>query len=122
LLSAFANIEEVLRQFNSLGAACEYSYYHTGAGSEADLMLEGDLGRVALDIKYASTINSRDLRGLHEFVGKYKARFGILITNDCTARVFDDNLPALPFNWLAHLSNSMLLFCRMQSNYNSSTV
>jgi uncharacterized protein len=93
-------IEEILRQLNSLGEAYEYSYYRTGAGAEVDLVLEGNFGRVALEIKYASTISNRDLRGLREFVGKYKARFGIIITNDCTARVFDDNLFSLPFNWL----------------------
>lgn len=65
-----------------------------------DLFLEGDFGRVALEIKYASTINNRDLRGLREFVSKYKARLGIVITNDYTARLLEDNLVSLPFSWL----------------------
>jgi predicted AAA+ superfamily ATPase len=93
-------IEEVLRQLNSLGAAYEYSYYRTGAGAEVDLVLEGDFGRVALEIKYASAIGSRDLRGLREFVSKYKARFGIVINNDHTARLLDDDLFSLPFTRL----------------------
>ena len=29
-------VEEIIRQFNALGESCEYSYYRTGGGAQAD--------------------------------------------------------------------------------------
>ena len=78
----------------------ENSYYRTGGGAEVDLVLEGDFGRVAVEIKHTSTPNTRDLRGLHDFVREQKARLGIVITNDSTARLYDQNTLGLPFTWL----------------------
>ena len=93
-------VEEILRQLNALGAGCEYSYYRTGGGAEVDLVLEADFGRVAVEIKHTSTPNARDLRGLRDFVREQKARLGMVITNDSTARLYEENIVGLPFNWL----------------------
>lgn len=93
-------VEEILRQLNAVGAAHEYSYYRTNGGAEVDLVLEGDFGRVAIEIKHASTVNARDLRGLRDFVSEHKARLGVVITNDSTPRQYEENLLGLPFNWL----------------------
>ncbi len=93
-------VEEILRQLNAIGVGCEYSFYRTGAGAEIDLVLEGDFGLIAVEIKHASSVAERDLRGLREFVREHKARCGIVITNDHTPRRYDDNLLGLPFNWL----------------------
>ena len=76
------------------------SYYRTGGGAEVDLILEGDFGRIAVEIKHTSSVNKRDLRGLREFVHEQKARFGLIITNDSTARVYEDRILGLPFNRL----------------------
>ena len=65
-----------------------------------DLILKGDFGRIAVEIKHTSTVTKRDLRGLREFVDEQKARFGLVITNDSTARVYDDRILGLPFNRL----------------------
>ena len=93
-------VEEILRQLNALGAAHEYSYYRTNGGAEVDLVLEGDFGRVAVEIKHASSVNARDLRGLRDFVSEHKARLGLVITNDSTTRQYEENLLGVPFNWL----------------------
>ena len=93
-------VEEILRQLGALGAGHEYSYYRTGAGAEVDLVLEGDFGRIAVEIKHTSFVNPRDLRGLRDFVTEHKARLGLVITNDRTARMLDDKLVGLPFTWL----------------------
>ena len=47
-----------------------------------------------------STVSARDVRGLRDFVREQKARFGIVITNDVTARILGDRLISLPFAWL----------------------
>ncbi len=49
-------------------------------------MLEGDFGRVAVEIKLSSRINVREVRGLRDFVSENKARLGLVITNDAVPR------------------------------------
>lgn len=93
-------VEEIHRQLNAEGVAAEASYYRTGAGAEVDLVLEGDFGRVAVEIKQTSVVNPRDLRGLRDFVTEQKARLGIVINNDTVPRRYDDRLIGLPFSWL----------------------
>ena len=93
-------VEEVLRQLGALGAAGDATHYRTGGGAEVDLVLEGDFGRLAVEIKHASTVNARDLRGLRDFVKDHKARLGIVINHDVAARLYDADLIGLPFPWL----------------------
>jgi len=93
-------VEEVLRQLAATGVAHDYSYYRTAAGAEVDLILEGSFGRVAIEIRHTSSVDARDLRGLRDFVTGQKARLGVVINNDTTARQYDDRLIGLPFTWL----------------------
>jgi threonine/homoserine efflux transporter RhtA len=62
-----------------------------------DLVLEGHFGRVAVEIKHTSSVNLRDLRGLRDFVAVHKARLGMVINNDVSARCYEDDLIGLPF-------------------------
>ena len=93
-------VEEILRRLNALGAAHDYSYYRTGAGAEVDLVLEGNFGRVAVEIKHTSTVGGRDLRGLRDFVTEHKARLGVVINNDIAPRLYEEDLIGLPFTHL----------------------
>lgn len=93
-------VEEILRQLNALGAGYEYSYYRTGGGAEVDLVLEGDFGRIAVEIKRTSIPNARDLRGIRDFIDEQQARLGIVINTDAVARSYDEKIVGLPFNWL----------------------
>lgn len=93
-------VEEVIRQMNALGAAADYSYYRTGGGAEVDLVVEGRLGRVAFEVKHASAVTGRDLRGLRDFVVEQKARLGVVINNDVMPRLYDDQLIGIPMAWL----------------------
>ena len=93
-------VEEILRQLSALGVGYDYSYYRTGAGAEVDLVLEADFGRVAVEIKRTSSPNARDLRGIRDFVREQKARAGIVINTDAAARVYEEKIVGLPFNWL----------------------
>ena len=93
-------VEEILRQLEALGTRSDYSYYRTGAGAEVDLVLEGDFGLVAVEVKYTSTVPSRDLRSLREFIVEHKARLGIVVNSDTTPRVYDDQIIGVPANWL----------------------
>jgi hypothetical protein len=93
-------VEEILRQLSALGVAHDYSYYRTGAGAEVDLVLEGNFGRVAVEIKHTSTVGGRDLRGLRDFVTGQKARLGVVVNNDVVARRYEEDLIGLPFTCL----------------------
>ncbi|MEQ1909279.1 MAG: ATP-binding protein [Vicinamibacterales bacterium] len=93
-------VEEILRQLEALGMRPDYSFYRTGAGAEVDLVLEGDFGLVAVEVKHTSSVTSRDLRGLHEFIGEHKARLGIVVNSDVAPRVYDDRIIGVPANWL----------------------
>jgi len=46
-------------------------FWRTKAGLEIDLILYGELGFYALEVKNSSTISLEDLRGLHEFKKHY---------------------------------------------------
>jgi hypothetical protein len=93
-------VEEILRQLSALGVAHEYSYYRTGAGAEVDLVLEGNFGRVAVEIKHTSTVGGRDLRGMRDFVTEHKARLGVVINNDVMTRRYEEDVIGLPFTCL----------------------
>lgn len=79
-------VEEIFRQLTTTRLAADGSYYRTGGGAEVDLVLDGDFGRVAVEIKHTSVVQPRDLKGLRDFVTEQKARIGIVITNDVRAR------------------------------------
>jgi hypothetical protein len=51
-------------------------------------------------MKHTSFVAPRDLRGLRNFVTEHKARPGLVITNDKSARMLDNKLLSLPFTWL----------------------
>lgn len=62
--------------------------------------MEGNFGRVAIEIKHTSTVHARDLRGLRDFVTEQKARLGVVINNDLVPRQYDDMLIGLPMSHL----------------------
>jgi len=93
-------IEEILRQLSALGVACQYSHYRTGGGAEVDLVLEGEFGLMAFEIKHTSTVPARELRSLRDFVTDHGARLGVVINNDLTPRVYEDRLIGVPFTHL----------------------
>jgi predicted AAA+ superfamily ATPase len=90
-------IEEIIRGLTCLGTGFDYYYYRTGGGAEVDLILEGDFGLIPIEIKYAQTVPSRQLRGLKDFVRERRCRLGIVINNDETPRLYDEKIIGIPF-------------------------
>ncbi|MBI5500306.1 MAG: DUF4143 domain-containing protein [Deltaproteobacteria bacterium] len=93
-------LEEIIRGLDALGAGFDYYFYRTSAGAEVDLVLEGDFGLIPVEIKYASVVSSRELRGLREFVKERGCRFGLVIGNQVQPRLFDENIAGIPFTAL----------------------
>lgn len=93
-------IEEVIRQLNCLGVSFDYSYYRTAAGAEVDLILEGDFGLIPIEIKHTQRVTRRELRSLRDFITERGCRFGLVINNDSSARLYDEKIVGLPFSCL----------------------
>lgn len=90
--------EEILRQLEWRGLDCGAFFYRTSAGAEIDLVLEGDVGLVPIEIKYTQTIDRRRLAALREFVADRGCRYGLVITNDSQPRLLDEAIVAVPFS------------------------
>jgi hypothetical protein len=89
-------IEEIIRGLNATGAGFDCYYYRTGGGAEVDLMLEGEFGLIPIEIKYAQTVPSKQLRALRDFIRDENCRFGLVINNDEGARMYDENIAGIP--------------------------
>jgi predicted AAA+ superfamily ATPase len=92
--------EEILRQLEWRGLDCDAFFYRTSAGAEIDLILDGDVGLVPIEIKYTHSIDRRRLTALREFVAERRCRVGIVITNDSEPRLLDEAIVAVPFSHL----------------------
>jgi predicted AAA+ superfamily ATPase len=92
--------EEILRQLEWRGLDCGAFFYRTSAGAEIDLVLEGDVGLVPIEIKSTHPIDRRRLAALREFVADRRCRYGLVITNDSEPRLLDEAIVAIPFSHL----------------------
>ena len=90
-------IEEIIRGLNATGAGFDYYYYRTGGGAEVDLILEGEFGLIPIEIKYSQTVPSKQLRALKDFIRDQKCLFGIVINNDESPRLYDEQIAGIPF-------------------------
>jgi predicted AAA+ superfamily ATPase len=90
-------IEEIIRGLNAAGAGFDYYYYRTGGGAEVDLIIEGEFGLIPIEIKYAQTVPSKQLRPLRDFIKDQNCRFGLVINNDEGARMYDEQIAGIPF-------------------------
>ena len=89
--------EELIRQLTFQGAGFDYYYYRTAAGAQVDLVLEGDFGLIAVEIKHTQSIRSYDLRSLRDFVRERHCRLGLVINNDLHSRRYDEDIIGVPF-------------------------
>ncbi|MGE5155051.1 MAG: DUF4143 domain-containing protein [Bdellovibrio bacteriovorus] len=93
-------IETVLRGLNAQGTAFQASYYRTAAGAEVDLVLEGELGLIPIEIKYTQHTDSRSLRAIRDFVEERDCPYGIVLNNDERPRMLDEMLVGVPVGCL----------------------
>lgn len=96
---AFAG-EQLVTTFRNAGFAFDLFHFRTGGGSEVDLVLEGEFGLVAVEVKYAQTVDSSSLRALREFVQAQSCRLGMVINSDDRVRVYEDRILGVPIGCL----------------------
>ncbi len=92
-------IENVIRGLNAQGVIFDYYHYRTAAGSEVDLVLEGEFGLLPIEIKYKQTVTLRDLTGIRSFIEEYQCPYGIVISNNDRLGLIDEKLINIPFGY-----------------------
>jgi predicted AAA+ superfamily ATPase len=90
-------VEEFHRQLASRGKAFDSYFYRTAAGAEVDLVLEGDFGLLPIEIRHAQTVDPASLRALRDFVHERRCRLGVVVNNDETPRLYDEQILGIPF-------------------------
>lgn len=73
-------------------------YYRTRSGAEIDLILEGPFGTLPIEIKYGTTVTTKHLKSLEDFIDSQKLPFGLVINQSkeacwLTRKIFQ--LPAI---------------------------
>ena len=93
-------IEEILKGLSDLRIPTEAYYYRTYSGAEIDLVLEGNFGILPIEIKYGSTILSRQLRAMTAFIEEHRLPLGVVINQADKIEWLTKNIIQVPAGYL----------------------
>jgi predicted AAA+ superfamily ATPase len=93
-------IEEILKGLQDIRVQTQAYYYRTHSGAEIDLVLEGNFGILPIAIKYGSTVLSRQLRSMTEFIQEHRLPFGVLINQADRIEWLTKNIIQVPAGYL----------------------
>ncbi|MGD9108604.1 MAG: ATP-binding protein [Gammaproteobacteria bacterium] len=94
-------IEELFKGIEAAGISNVNSfYYRTRNGAEIDLILDGYFGVLPIEIKYGSTVLSRQLQTLERFVIENKLPFGMIINQSKQVEWLRPRIIQIPVGWL----------------------
>lgn len=93
-------IEEILKGLNDLRIPTEAYYYRTYSGAEIDLVLDGHFGILPIEIKYGSTILSRQLRAMTAFIAEHRLPLGVVINQADKVEWLTKNIIQVPAGYL----------------------
>lgn len=65
-----------------------------------DLVLEGNFGLIAVEIKLGQRVRLQPLRGLRDFIKDHDCRFGLVLSNEDEPRMIDNNVAGIPVRFL----------------------
>lgn len=102
LLETFV-LQELRRQASARPAPVEFHHFRDRDDFEVDLVLDDGAGRIAgVEVKAASTVHERDLRGLRKLREAAGARFasGVVLYDGSATIRFGDSLFAVPLRRL----------------------
>lgn len=93
-------IEEILKGLQDVRVQAQSYYYRTHSGAEIDLILEGNFGVLPIEIKYGSTILSRQLRSMTEFIETHRLPFGLIINQADRIEWLTKNIVQVPAGYI----------------------
>ena len=93
-------IEEILKGLQDVRVQTQSYYYRTYSGVEIDLVLEGNFGILPIEIKYGSTVLSRQLRSMTEFLEEHRLPFGMLVNQADNIEWLTKNIIQVPATYL----------------------
>ncbi len=94
-------IEEIIRGIQStMATQLEFSYYRTVDKSEIDLIIDGSMGLIPIEIKLSSSVNRSMCRGLNNFLCDTNANYGILINRGKRIELLDEKILQIPVNFI----------------------
>lgn len=94
-------IEELIKGLQALSITnWSVHYYRTRAGSEIDLIIEGLFGLLPIEIKYGSTVTTKQLQSMSRFIEENQLPFGLVINQSTSPEWLTPNIFQLPVGWL----------------------
>jgi predicted AAA+ superfamily ATPase len=99
---------EINAHANYSGVPYPITYWRTASGFEVDFVL-GD-HEVAVEVKSASMVRNKHLKGIRAFKEEYKARQYIVVSMDPKPRKTTDGIDILPWNiFLGYLWDNQIM-------------
>ncbi len=93
--------EEIIRGFNAtMSTQIEFNYYRTIDKSEVDLIVDGPFGIIPIEIKLASSVSKRSLRGLETIMDDMALPYGIVINTAKRPERLTEKIIQIPVNYL----------------------
>lgn len=94
-------IEEIVKGLNATDVTNYQAYYYrTRKGSEIDLILEGYFGLLPIEIKYSSSVKTKQLKALNEFIETHNLPLGIVVNKSEETLWLTDKIIQIPVGWL----------------------
>lgn len=94
-------IEETLKGIEStMVTNWTAHYYRTRKGQEVDLILEGNFGRLPIEIKHHAHTPIKQLKSLTQFIEEQQCPFGLIINQATHAEWLTKHIYQLPVGWL----------------------
>jgi predicted AAA+ superfamily ATPase len=104
--------QELLAVNDLLNLGFELFYWRTATGQEVDFVLYGESGLIAIEVKRASSIRSRELSGLKTFAKDYPESTRYMFYGG-KRRKFRDDIALIPIE--EALSDLPTLFKKQQT-------
>lgn len=89
-------IEQILRGLKSHSIKHNYYFYRTNNQKEIDLIIEGRMGTIPIEIKAGSTTTRKQIKTLTTFIKNLRCPFGIVINNGDKIFKLSENVIQVP--------------------------
>jgi len=94
-------IEEIIRGLETTQARqLNYSHFRTKAGGEIDLIVEGSMGLLPIEVKYSTHTKKGEVRAMQNFIDLHDLPLGIVINHCPRPARISENIIQIPVHAL----------------------